>query len=245
MGSYDTQVVCLNGHQITDRLSSTQRLTKHCQSCGAEGVSQCPQCKTPILGYFHADGVMDLSGRTAQVPRNCANCGAAFPWKDAIDARKDKRHKPLEDLAHLLSRFHGVARQLRSRHDGRETLSISDEYDAQDLLFALLRLSFDDIRPEEWTPSYAGKSNRMDFLLKPEQIVLEVKMARRGLSEKEVGDQLIVDIARYREHPDCKTLLCFVYDPEGWVRNAKGLCSDLERSTTDIAVKVMVAPVIA
>lgn len=41
----------------------------------------------------------------------------------------------------------------------------------QDLLNALLRLYFYDIRPEEYTPSYAGKTARVDFLLKNEKIV--------------------------------------------------------------------------
>jgi len=34
----------------------------------------------------------------------------------------------------------------------------------------------------------------MDFLLKNEQIVVETKMTRPKLREKEVGDQLIIDI---------------------------------------------------
>lgn len=45
-------------------------------------------------------------------------------------------------------------------------LFLEDEYDVQDLPHALLLLYFDDVRAEEWTPSYAGKSARMDFLLK-------------------------------------------------------------------------------
>ncbi|HEV2862234.1 MAG TPA: hypothetical protein VGX48_14580, partial [Pyrinomonadaceae bacterium] len=52
----------------------------------------------------------------------------------------------------LCSRFHTVARQLRQRHKRRETLDISDEYDVQDVLHALLRIYFDDIREEEHTP---------------------------------------------------------------------------------------------
>lgn len=79
----------------------------------------------------------------------------------------------------IFSRFHRVARQLRSRHNGRSTLEIEDEYDVQDLLHALLQLHFDDIRAEEWTPSYAGKSARVDFLLKKEKIVIEVKKQGR------------------------------------------------------------------
>ena len=40
-------------------------------------------------------------------------------------------------------------------------------------------LYFDDIRAEEWTPSYAGKCARVDFLLKNEKIVIEVKKTRK------------------------------------------------------------------
>ena len=135
----------------------------------------------------------------------------------------------IKDLELLLSRFNRVARQLRARHNRRETIVIKDEYDAQDLLHALLRLYFDDVRAEEWTPSYAGKSARMDFVLKKEKIVIEVKMTRETLSEKERGDQLIVDAERYESHPDCKKLICFIYDPDGFIFNPEGLKHDLEQ----------------
>ena len=131
------------------------------------------------------------------------------------------------ELNRVFSRFHKIARQLRSRYADRATIDITDEYDVQDLLHALLKLYFDDIRAEEWTPSYAGKSARVDFLLKNEQIVIEVKKTRQGLADKELGDQLIIDVDRYKAHPDCKKLICFVYDPEGRVTNPAGLINDL------------------
>jgi len=146
-------------------------------------------------------------------------------------------------LERIFSRFHQVARQLRSRHGSRETLDVHDEYDVQDLLHALLKLYFDDIRPEEWTPSYAGGSGKMDFLLKDEKIVIEVKKTRDDLRDKKIGDQLTVDIARYKEHPDCKTLACFVYDPEGKLGNPKGLEGDLAKSSTEsLNVRVFISP---
>jgi hypothetical protein len=75
----------------------------------------------------------------------------------------------------ICDRFHQVARQLRSRDNGRNTLEVEDQYDVQDLLHSILRIFFEDVRPEEWIPSYAGKPNRMDFLQKNEKIVIEVK----------------------------------------------------------------------
>lgn len=43
---------------------------------------------------------------------------------------------------------------------------MNDEYDVQDIIHALLKIEFDDIRPEEWGTSYAGSNSRMDFYLK-------------------------------------------------------------------------------
>jgi len=62
----------------------------------------------------------------------------------------------------------------------------------------------------------------MKVLIHQEEIVIEVKMTREGLEQKELVGQLLIDIARYQEHPGCKSLICFVYDPAGWDRKSCG-----------------------
>jgi hypothetical protein len=135
-----------------------------------------------------------------------------------------------------------VARQLRSRHADRETLSVKDEYDVQDLMHGLLRVFFDDVRSEEWTPSYAGSASRIDFLLSKEQIALETKMARKGLDGKKLGEELTIDIVKYAKHPDCKVLVCFAYDPEGLIRNPAAIERDLSKTHGSLVVRVLVRP---
>lgn len=153
--------------------------------------------------------------------------------------KKDKRN----ELENLFNRFHNIVRQIRRRHDSRETLDVKDEYDVQDLLHSILPLFFEDIRSEEWTPSYAGSSSRMDFLLKEIDTVIEVKMTRRNLKDKEIGKQLIDDIAHYKQHPNCKSLICFVYDPDGYIQNAVGIEEDLNKLGSDkMEVTVYVKP---
>lgn len=148
-----------------------------------------------------------------------------------------------DNLIVLFERFHSVARQIKNRYNNRDTIKINDEYDVQDLLYALLRLYFDDIRPEEYTPSYAGSRTRMDFLLKKERTVIEVKKTRDNLKDKEVGNELILDIARYKAHPECSRLICFVYDPESKIENPRGLEDDLSNLTSDdLLVEVYIRP---
>jgi hypothetical protein len=145
-------------------------------------------------------------------------------------------------IENICNRFHLVARQLRSRHSSRPTIEIEDEYDVQDLFHSLLHLHFNDIRPEEWTPSYAGGSSRIDFLLKQEQIVVEIKKTRKTLTTKDIADQLIIDAKRYQSHPDSKCLFCFVYDPEGRVGNPTGLENDLTDKKNEFRTIVIVSP---
>ena len=149
---------------------------------------------------------------------------------------------PIAIIELLCMYFHSVVRQLRVRHSDRSTLDVTDEYDVQDLLHALLRIHFRDIRPEEWTPSYAGNSSRMDFLLKPEKTVIEVKMTRKSMSDKDLVDQLIVDLTRYENHPDCEMLVCFVYDPDGRIGNPNAIISDLEGNKRGLPLRVFIYP---
>lgn len=75
-----TQLICLNGHQITDRLECSERgHQKHCDKCGKETISACPSCHAPILGDYDVPGVCAI-GFSAEVPEYCASCGEAFPW---------------------------------------------------------------------------------------------------------------------------------------------------------------------
>lgn len=101
---------------------------------------------------------------------------------------------------------------------------------------------FDDIRPEEWTPSYAGGASRVDFLLPEINTIIEVKKTRKSLLTKELGEQLIVDIAKYKKHPQCMRLISFIYDPEGRVANPRGIESDLSNCDSDIDVQTIIVP---
>jgi hypothetical protein len=158
------------------------------------------------------------------------------------DEAADYAPDTLNLIEKLCLHFSRAARQLQHRHGGRSTIAVEDEYDVQDLLHAILRLHFDDVRAEEATPSYAGGASRVDFLLKAERIVVEVKKTRPTLKDKELGEQLIIDRARYASHPDCDTLVCFVYDPEGRIGNPVGLERDLENHPGPMKVRVIIAP---
>lgn len=145
-------------------------------------------------------------------------------------------------LRRVCARFHLVARQLRLRKEYRPTLEINDEYDLQDLFYALLRLQCDEVGTEEWSPAYANGMRRTSYLLDWEKTAVVVKQTRSGLTAKDLAEQIAADKAHYAARPNGATLVCFIYDPEGRVGNPRGLEADLSSTDGPYRVEVIVAP---
>lgn len=163
------------------------------------------------------------------------------PQKESRESGQEET-RTLDTLRRICARFHLVARQLRLRKEYRPTLEITDEYDLQDLFYALLRLQFDEVGTEEWAPGYANGARRTSYLLDWDRTVVIVKQTRSGLTTKELAEQVKSDAAHYSTRPNGTTLLCFIYDPEGRVGNPRGLEADLTTVSDTYMVEVIVAP---
>ena len=158
-------------------------------------------------------------------------------------SHEGQKPSSVEELLEIIIR--GLPRAmhpLTHRRKNSQVLSFDSEYDIQDLLHSQLRPWIADIRPEEFTPSYAGSNTRMDFLLPMHKLVIETKRVRDKSHASKVGDELIIDIEHYRRHPKAKHLWCVIYDPQLLIPNPKGLSSDLEgeRKTADGSIQVKV-----
>ncbi len=149
---------------------------------------------------------------------------------------------PLQLVRKVCLRLHAVARQLRLRRDYRPTLEIEDDHDLQDLLCALLKVEFDEVATEEWTPPYIGGTPRTMLLINRDQIAVVAKKTRSGLSAKELADQVAADSAYYRAQGRGSTLFCFMYDPEGRIGSPKRLETTLTSVSEHCRVEVLVAP---
>jgi hypothetical protein len=213
--------VCRRGHVITDLLSThPERGLSHCDRCGAATLDRCPTCGHPLPGATYVPGLVTLGTLTR--PERCSACGAAFPWADRPpDAAPAE---PLAVLEAMLRRLPRSIRRLRTRHADRPPFRVQDEYDLADLLRALLPLHFDVVRSESRTPSYAA-STRSDFRLGQEAgacpIALTVKMTSPKTGEAHLLEQWREDVAYYEQVRDCETLVGFVYDPEGLLRQPR------------------------
>lgn len=132
----------------------------------------------------------------------------------------------------LGERFLYIERELAIRRENRPTVTVTDEYDAQDLLRAMLAIFYDDVRPEDVAGSFAGATSRVDFVIPEFELAIELKFSRPTLDSKKLGEELIVDRERYASRKDVRHLLCLVFDHSGLLRNPRGLEKDLSRESS-------------
>lgn len=156
-------------------------------------------------------------------------------------ASDDAGARELEIVERLCRRLPQLLVPLgKGRRRDRPALEITDEYDLQDVLHGLLKVLFEDVRPEDYAPERAGGRSRIDFVLKEERICVEAKFARRDHGAREIGGELIEDIERYRSHPDCGALVAVVYDPDREIANPRTLEADLSGRRDGLHVRVTV-----
>jgi hypothetical protein len=147
----------------------------------------------------------------------------------------------LDELSDMARRLPEYLRTLeRYSSDQCPAPNIVNEKGLQVLLHSILRLLYADVRAEDFVSQHAGASSRVDFLLAETGVVIETKMTRKGLADRRVGEELLVDWGRYRRHPDCRAILAIVYDPEFHIDNPTALEAGLSDNSADIPTQAVV-----
>ena len=148
----------------------------------------------------------------------------------------------VKELSLRLPRVAGILGN-RSRKD-KPPFCVSDEYDVQDLLHAMLRGYLRYSVQENPLPMSAGtKSSRADISIQELGIIIEVKFVRGPSDQRRIFEELTQDLTLYTEWPHLKDLYVLIYnsghlkDPEALLRlNGEKLLND-----TSFTVHVLLA----
>ncbi|WP_186433609.1 DUF2321 domain-containing protein [Lactobacillus jensenii] len=78
------QLVCLNGHKITDSATANEsQIIKFCEKCGAKTIEECPNCHKYIEGNRKYDDIVLGYTGPKEIPAYCKFCSNPFPWTQA------------------------------------------------------------------------------------------------------------------------------------------------------------------
>lgn len=128
------------------------------------------------------------------------------------------------------------------RRTGHDPLVLADEYDLQDATEVALRLLYNDVRPEERTPSYGGSSTTQDFLLFEVKTMVEIKVTRTGRGNVKIREEIDIDSMAYLAHPNVDRMVFVVYDLAATITNPQGFQRDLSTPINGHPRDVLVVP---
>ena len=147
----------------------------------------------------------------------------------------------LDELTELFGRLPDFLHVLDAAGNSNVPIpELTNEADLQVLVHALLRMHYDDVRAEDYVSQQAGASSRVDFLLRQSGVMVETKMTRPTLTDKRVGEELLIDWGRYQRHPDCRAIFALVYNPGRFIINPAGLAGDLSQVEREPVTRAIV-----
>jgi len=154
---------------------------------------------------------------------NARQVSSALDAALIIDAERSSpaarlsRRAALDRLLSVVDSFPACADVLAQRQRKKPAFEIHDEYDVQDLFYALVLPAIPDIVPEDPASKIAGKASRVDFTSKSTGLGVENKHLKTSGDVTRVREEILIDERTYQEHPYLHTVVVHVHDPHVFI----------------------------
>lgn len=159
-----------------------------------------------------ASGICDLSTNRKLLP---LSEGTDRTNELLFSGIEESTHVPDVDLVErLCKRLPQAARILATRsRKGKAGYEITDEYDVQDLLHALMRGYLKYSVQEDPLPKVAGaKSGRVDISVDDLGILIEIKYVHGPEDQKRLLEEYSQDLVLYAQWAHLRTLIYLIYN---------------------------------
>ena len=181
--------------------------------------------------------IADLRGSVVSAV-NAGQISSAFDAALIIDAEsfspaaRLSRRVALDGVLAVVDSFPTSAGVLARRRRKKLAFEIHDEYDVQDLFYALVLPVVSDMVPEDPASKVAGKASRIDFTSKSTGLGVESKHLKGSGDATRVREEILIDEMTYQEHPYLHTVVVHVHDPHEHIALSARPAFEADLSTT-------------
>jgi hypothetical protein len=161
---------------------------------------------------MHDAGINDMATRRSLLP---FGKGSDFTNRVLFEVAGTAPSAPdVEMLVRLCGRLPQAARVLARRARGKPAFEIKDEYDAQDLLHAIVRAYFKYTVVEEPLGKVAGVSSRADLAVEELGALIELKFARGPQDQNRIVEEFAQDLLLYSRWTPLSTFIYVVVNAD-------------------------------
>lgn len=169
---------------------------------------------------MRASGIADFATNRSLLPMSR---GTDFTHELLFKDMRNAAGPDVELLLRLCQRLPEAARVLGARKRGRPKFKLGDEYDAQDLLHALVRSAFKYAVTEEPIGKVGGgPSSRADLALEDLGVIVELKFARGPGDQDRMVKELAEDLLLYTKWAPLQTFIYVIVNSRD-LRDAEAL----------------------
>ncbi len=161
---------------------------------------------------MRASRISDLATNRSLLP---LSLGTDLTYELLFSGKQEATPEPdVRMVEQLCKRLPQAARILAVRsRKGKKAYEISDEYDVQDLLHALLRAYLKYSVQEDPLPKVAGaKSSRADISIEELGVLIEVKYVHGREDQKRLFEEYSQDLVLYAQWSHLRTLVYLIYN---------------------------------
>jgi hypothetical protein len=176
------------------------------------------QTERPLQHFIDQKAARDRAARIADMATN----RALLPIWDGTDYTHellfsglgtDAPEPEIGLILRLCERLPAAARILAKRQHGKAAFEITDEYDVQDLLHAMLRAYLKYSVHEEPLGKVGGvRSGRADVAIEELGTIIEVKFVHGPSDQQRIVDDYSNDLLIYTKWPHLKNFIYLVYN---------------------------------
>lgn len=119
----------------------------------------------------------------------------------------------------ILHQFPDVVSRFTYRRKGKTPVEITDEYDVQDFVYAMLKGPFPTLQYENPNTKVGINSSVADFTIDDLGLFIETKFISTKGRERSIQDECKQDMVSYTQQAGCTKIIFFIYDPEKCIDN--------------------------
>jgi len=194
---------------------------------------------TPLDAEVHIleNLIADLRGSVVSAV-NAGEVSSALDAALIIDAERSSpagrlsRRAALDGVLAVVDSFPTCAGVLAQRQRKKPPFEIHDEYDVQDLFYALVLPAVPDVVPEDPASKITGRASRVDFTSKSTGLGVESKHLKSKSDATRVREEILIDERTYQEHPYLHTVVVHVHDPAEYIPLSARPSFEADLSTT-------------
>jgi hypothetical protein len=122
-------------------------------------------------------------------------------------------------IVSILNSFPDMVSKFKNRRAQKNPFTVDDEYDVQDIVYAMLKGAFPTLQAENPNKKVGATFSVSDFTIDDLGLFIETKFIGERKQVKSTQEECKQDMVSYSKQLNCQKIIFLIYDPDKYIDN--------------------------